>query len=406
MPRTETPVEKRQRRAQLIATSRNLIERAERANRDFTAAEQREADGLDGEITTLTTDIETQEAEEQAARDGAPPPGPRPHEREAGGPLAEQFRERALNNSRAPIHVTIPRITSGTAVRDITTTSGGGLVPSTFFNQLLAALTENSGVIGAGARMITSETGETMSFPVATGRSSAEIVPEGDTIPSSDPSFTTVQLSPYKYAFLVQASREVIEDTTFDLEGYLAEQSGTALGNAFGAHAIGGTGSGQPTGLLSDVTVGVTGADSTDSTVPTADELIALAHSVIAPYATRGAWLMNSATLGTVRALKTDAGDYAFTSGIQGNARGQVGTLLNRPVFLDPNMPATGAGALSVLFGDFSRYYVRQVRSMRFERSDQFAFDQDLISWRGIWRVDGRLADTTGAIKAFEGGTA
>lgn len=398
MPYTRESVpEIRQRAGRMSRRVENIVARADRENRDLTDDESREADDILAEATAMRERADAQKLREQAARDAAGPPAPRPHEREDGGALGSQFRQRVLENSRAPIHVPVPRHPSGMQTREIATDTAGGLVPSSFYDQLLRHLTENSGVLAAGGRLITTETGEPMTFPATTGRSSAEIVPEGGTIPESDPSFNTVTLAAFKYAFLVYVTREIVEDATFDLEGYLAEQSGTSLGNAAGAHFINGTGSGQPTGVLSDATAGVT----TDSATLAGDDIIDMAHSLAMPYALQAAWLMNTTTLGAVRKLTDDNGRYLFDTGIQGNAFGQVGTLVNRPVYIDPGLPDVAAGNSPILFGDFSRFYVRQARAMRFERSDQFAFDTDRIAFRGMWRVDGRLADQTGAVKTL-----
>jgi HK97 family phage major capsid protein len=67
--------------------------------------------------------------------------------------------------------------------------------------------------------------------------------------------------------------------------------------------------------------------------------------------------------------------------------------LLGRPVVIDPNVAAPGANAKSVVFGDFSAYYIRDVRGVRFERSDDFTFANDLVSFRAILRTDGDLVD-------------
>ena len=59
---------------------------------------------------------------------------------------------------------------------------------------------------------------------------------------------------------------------------------------------------------------------------------------------------------------------------------GAAGILLGRPVFTDPFMPTAAAGARTILFGDWSRYWVRTVGGLRFERSDDFAVDRDVIA--------------------------
>ena len=79
---------------------------------------------------------------------------------------------------------------------------------------------------------------------------------------------------------------------------------------------------------------------------------------------------------------------------------------MGRPVIIDPNMADPALSAKSVAFGDFSAYAIRDARGIRFERSDDFAFDTDLVSFRAILRTDGATIDSTGAIKYFEGNAA
>jgi len=57
-----------------------------------------------------------------------------------------------------------------------------------------------------------------------------------------------------------------------------------------------------------------------------------------------------------------------------------------------------------VLFGDFSQYFVRLAGGVRFERSDDFAFSTDLVTFRCLLRGDAALVDLTGAVKYFAGG--
>jgi HK97 family phage major capsid protein len=78
--------------------------------------------------------------------------------------------------------------------------------------------------------------------------------------------------------------------------------------------------------------------------------------------------------------------------------------MVGKPAYIDPFVPQMGASAKSVLFGDWSRYFVRMVNGIRFERSDDFAFDEDLVSFRALLRADAALIDTTGSIKYFAHG--
>jgi HK97 family phage major capsid protein len=69
----------------------------------------------------------------------------------------------------------------------------------------------------------------------------------------------------------------------------------------------------------------------------------------------------------------------------------------------DPNVAAVGLTAKSVIFGDLSRYFIRQVGGIRMEQSNDFAFASDLVTFKAAWRADGALTDLTGAVKHFIG---
>jgi HK97 family phage major capsid protein len=56
-----------------------------------------------------------------------------------------------------------------------------------------------------------------------------------------------------------------------------------------------------------------------------------------------------------------------------------------------------------VAFGDLSTYWVRLVNNVRFERSDDFKFDTDVVAFRCLIRGDGMLVDQSGAVKHFLG---
>ena len=193
-----------------------------------------------------------------------------------------------------------------------------------------------------------------------------------------------------------------------DITGYLAQSAGLAVGLGNGAHLVTGTGTAQPQGIANAGVAGVTGAVGTTvkfdlNTPPGADGLIDLYHSLNSGYRANGEWIMNDLTAAYIRKLKDSTGQYVWQSGM---SAGQPDRLFGRPVLLDPNMAAMGANALSVGFGDFNLYYIiRDVGEVRFERSDDFAFGNDLVSFRVIFRTDAKQLindSTNSAVKFFK----
>ena len=398
--------------------AQRLLDRAAAEKRELNKSENAQFDILTGDLRALGEQLDRIDADtETAARvestvrglTGSTNYSVRDIE------LNTKFRDVIRNRSFEPIDVSIPAhelrsgFQPGLEQRDLLTSSGSGMVGTTFFNRLQRHLVESSSILAAGATVLQSDSGEPLKVPKSTALSTAAIVTEGAPIGESDPTLGSVALGAYKYGFLVQVSYELAEDAKFDLLGFLAEQAGVAVGNAFGAHAITGTGTGQPRGILADASTGVTGPTGTAASFGTqttagqgGDLLLDLASSLAEPYArsASAAWLMKGATLNAIRKLRDSTGRYVFSTDIIPGS-GAAGTLLGRPVFTDPNMPAMAAGAKSVAFGDISRYWVRQVNGLRFERSNDYAFANDLVTFRCLARLDGSLIDTSGAVKTF-----
>lgn len=286
----------------------------------------------------------------------------------------------------------------------LTGTAGGNTVPTSFFDRLIAHLIEVSAVLQSGATILNTASGEALQVPKTTSHSTAAITAEAAAVPTSDPAFGQISLGAFKYGVLIQASRELVTDTGVDLEGYLARQAGRALGNAFGDHAINGTGASQPRGIITDATVGVAGATGQGGGF-TADNLIDLFFSVIAPYraSTAARWILSDSSVARARKLKLTDGQYIWQPGLMAGA---PDTLLGRPVLTDPFIPDVAVSAKSVVFGDISQYFVRLAGGIRFERSDDFAFGNDLVTFRALLRADSALVDLTGAVKTFQGNAA
>jgi len=282
--------------------------------------------------------------------------------------------------------------------------AGAGLntVKTSFYDQLVAHLIEVSGILQAGPTVLNTTSGESLQVPKTTSHGSAALVAEGGTIAASDPAFGQITLGAYKYGKLIQVSSELVNDTSVDLLGYLAMSAGRAVGNALGTDLVVGAGSTLPRGVVTDATLGVTGVTTGVAGAFLSTELIDLYFSVIAPYrnSPSAGWLMKDATLGAVRKLKDTTGQFLWQPSLQ---IGVPDTLLGKAVHTDPNVAAVATSAKSVLFGDFSQYFVRMVNGIRFERSDDYAFNTDLVSFRCLVRADGALIDLTGAVKYFVG---
>jgi len=391
-----------EKRANIWEQGKALLDAAEKEGRELTAEEadsfrkmNEDMDALGSQVTMLAERAKADEDMRAAFETIASRKEERPDGRE-GDDVASEFRKLASGESRGfnMSAAELRDLTKGTA------SSGGATVPTGFYGQLWAHLIETAQLMNY-VTVITTDGGNPIVFPTTTANSSAALIAENTTITESDPAFTSRTLSSYKYAVAFQAPTELLDDTGVDLEGYLAMQAGRAVGNTLGAHLMTGTGSSQPAGLITGASLGVTGGTGVAG-VPTADNLIDLYYSVIAPYraSSKAAWVMKDSTVAAVRKLKDTTNQYIWTPGLSG----APDSILGKPLITDPYVASTAVSAKSVAFGDLSAYYVRVAGGMRFERSTDFAFGSDQITFRCILRADGVLLDQTGAVKYYAGG--
>lgn len=392
----------------LIAQARALNDKAEAENRDFEATELEQYTKLNADIDSLRARIDRQV--EQAATDRAVSESLRSlGTNTSGSPasesnLSDQFRQLARGEIRS-IDMDAAAFGKALDVRALTkgtATAGGNTVPTSFYDRLVEHLVESSGVLQLGPTVINTTGGEQLDIPVTTSYGAAALVAENGTIAGTDPAFGKRSLGAYKYGQLVLASRELVEDSAFDLASFIAKVAGRNVGLALGAHLATGTGTAQPTGIVTSATTGKTGGTGVVG-VPTADDLIDLMFSVIAPYrnSQSAGWLVKDSTLGAIRKIKDGSGRYLFEPAA---TFGAPDTLLGKPIQSDPNIAATGLNAKSVVFGDFSAYFIRYAGGVRFDRSDEFKFDTDQVAFRALIRADAITADQTGALKVFVGG--
>jgi len=390
----------RDRRNNVWEQAKGIAECASEENREFTAEEQGQWDAHNEEInkldkrikSALDTEARAKEAEETFNRlEGKPVERQGQEEQQGASELRAWIRG---DGGRSFV---VPNI-RGAEQRDRTTSNSGGVVPTSFRAKLWEYLIETSGVLSAGVDLLETDSGETIKLPRVTAHSAAASQTEGSAITESDPALGSVDSTVSKEGYLVQLSRELVDDSGVDIEGYLARSAGRALGNAIGATAVTAAVAGASAGVTT--AAGLTTGFGTQSTANQGfDYLIDLFHSVIDPYrrSSSCAWLMSDVTAGKVRKIKSADGVYAWQPAV---TVGQPDTVLGKPVYIDTNVADPAATAESILFGDWLSLVVRIAGGIRFERSDDFAFGSDLVSYRALVR-HGSVSVDANALKSL-----
>ena len=373
-------------RARAWEEAKSLLDHAATENRDLSAEENEKYNKINAELENRAKVIETIKADQE--REMRAMEAMKGLENQA---RPEEVSASAKNDADAIRSLARGEMRSHTfEKRDVTKSSTGSPVPTSFYDQVLL-LARQSGPMLETSTILNTAGGENLQIPSIATYSSGTVATEGSAIGESDPVFNSfVTLGAFKYSFLTQVSRELIEDSGVDILGFLASQVGQSLGFSVNTALTTGTGTVEPNGLVNRAGSAVTGT----SLNPTADNLIDLVYSVDSSgrrLAGTG-FQMNASSIAAVRKLKDNAGQYLFSPSLTADARD---LLLGYPIFENPAMATAASAVKPVIFGHLPSYYVRQVGGLKLDRSDDFAFANDLVTFRATFRVDGNLIQTS-----------
>ena len=267
-----------------------------------------------------------------------------------------------------------------------TDSEGGYLVPDEYQRTLIDALQEQN-IFRQFAHVITTSSGE-RKIPVVASHGTAAWIDEEGAYPESDDAFGQVSIGSYKLATMIKVSEELLNDSVFDVPGYIAREFARRIGAAEEEAFFTGNGTGKPLGILADNGGAQTGITTASATSITMDEVMDLFYSLRAPYRRKAVFIMNDATVKALRKLKNGNGDYIWQASVQA---GQPDTLLNRPVYTSAFMPTIAAGAKSIIFGDLNYYWVADRQGRSFKRLNELYAATGQVGFLSSERVDGRL---------------
>lgn len=359
-------------RANLITQVRDVIDAAESEGRGLDAEEVRKIEAIEADIAKADEMIAVAKRSEERAAEVA--------EATRAYVPAEEAREdvfRAMANGEVRGHKFEAR---ATLVPSVNT------VPVSFLDRVFS-LARLVGPMLDTSEVITRASGESLRLPVLTAYGTAAQTAAGSTISDAEPTFSSILLTPYKQGGLVPIANELIADAGFDLEATIAEAVGNSIGYQVNNLATVGTGTDQPTGI---VTAAGSGVASTATSL-NADDLITLAYSLdgAARRLPGTGWMVNTSTLGAMRKLKDGDGSYLFNPVVGGQD-----TFLGYPIFENPAMSNVGSAVKSVIFGNLNSYKIATT-GLDFAVSADAQFEKDVTVYRWTYRFDGNLSHSS-----------
>lgn len=290
------------------------------------------------------------------------------------------------------------------AAMSTTTGSEGGYTVATEFSRQLIEALKATGSVRSVASGIRTSTGAQMLFPTTDATAEeGEIVGQNASVTALDTTFGQASLDVYKYSSKsIALPFELLQDAMFDIEAYIQNLLRLRLGRIQDRHHVLGTGTSQPRGVVTASSVGKTGTTGQTTSV-IYDDLVDLEHSVDPAYRANCRYMMHDSTLKALRKIKDSQNRPIFVPGYEtGNPGGAPDRLLGREIVINQYMPVMAANAKSILFGDFSKFLVRDVMDVTLFRMTDSAFTlKGQVGFVAFCRSGANMVDNGGAIKHY-----
>jgi HK97 family phage major capsid protein len=385
-------LELREKRAKAWETAKAFLDTKRGADGIVSAEDTAVYDKMEADVVALGHEIDRLEKQEALDRELSKPlnmpltgrpniPGMETR----SGRASDEYRKAFWNAMRTRAGEGLDPVIRN-ALQIGTDTEGGYLVPDEFERTLVDTL-EDENIFRRLANVITTSSGD-RKIPVVASKGTASWIDEEGAIPESDDSFGQVSIGAYKLGTMIKVSEELLNDSVFNLETYIAKEFARRIGNKEEDTFFTGDGSGKPTGILAATGGAQLGVTTASATAITIDEILDLFYSLKAPYRNKAVFVMNDATVKAIRKLKDGQGQYIWQPSLQA---GTPDTILNRPVYTSAYVPNIAASAKSIIFGDFGYYWVADRQGRVFKRLNELYAATGQVGFVATQRVDGKL---------------
>ena len=255
---------------------------------------------------------------------------------------------------------------------------GGYLVPEEYDKRLIDVLKEENIMRGLATKIITAGQHK---INIAATKPAAAWIEEGGALTFGDATFDQIYLDAYKLHVAIKVTEELLYDNAFGLENYIITQFGKALANAEEDAFLNGDGTGKPTGIFASVGGGQLAGTLTAAIK--SDDLLDLVYGLKRPYRKNASFIMNDATLASLRKLKDNNGAYIWQPSYK---EGEPDRVLGYAVHTSAFAPKD-----AIAFGDYSYYNIGDRGTRSFAELRELFAGNGMIGYVAKERVDGKL---------------
>ena len=236
---------------------------------------------------------------------------------------------------------------------ELTMSANGAVIPTSIVNKIISKVKEISPLYAMATKY---NIGGTITIPYYDESTSAitmGYVEEFTELESHVGQFKSIELKGYLAGTLSVLSLSLINNSQFDIIGYIVNKMAEAIANWVEKELLRGT-SQKITGL-SNISAAMT-VTAASQTAITADEIMELQDKVIDAFQNGACFIMNRETRSAIRKLKDSDGNYLLNRDI--SAKWGY-TLFGKDVYTTDNADTMAAGKTVIYYGDFSGLAVK-----------------------------------------------
>lgn len=240
-----------------------------------------------------------------------------------------------------------------------TNEANGAVIPTSIANKIIEKIEELSPVFRLATKY---NIGGTLNIPYydeTSGAVTMAYADEFEELESTSGKFLSIQLGGFLAGALCKVSKKLMNNSNFDILGYVVEKVAQAAARWIDGQLLGGT-SDKISGLATVSQVVTAGA----ATAVTIDELIDVQEEVPDEYQGEAIWVMSKNTRKAIRKLKDGDGNLLLNK----DATAKWGyTLLGKDVYVASKMPDMETGKMAIYYGDFAGLAVKVSEALSVE---------------------------------------
>lgn len=271
---------------------------------------------------------------------------------------------------------------------------GGYLVPEEWANRIVKIMSYYGPMMEAG-NVFNTTTGADLHIPTEDTTAQKGFIIDED-VPDSEMlvNWGTMKYGAFMYSSgIIPIAFELLQDNDYDVEGRVIMAAGERIGRITNDHLTNGNGTTQPQGIMTGSTN--SGLTIVSNTL-TVDALIDLEHSIDRAYrqGPKVGWMFSDGTIAELKKLSLGNTTAGYPLWVPSLKVGEPDTILGYKYWVNNEMDnMSGAGKKPVLFGDFSKYGIRQVRGISLRRTTERYWERRVIAYNAIARYDAKVED-------------